>query len=307
MRRVLQQHRDSRRSFAVGARAKIGHDDVLQAVVVHIRDPDRLGLCPRGHRHRREERAGTGGILVEDVNGAIVATGVGDGGQDIGRAVAVQVPDRDRRSAVAGRELRRREELPRISRVLEQDDGVAGGTRVCDDQVRLAVAIEVADHQVVRLPAGRHVDRGLVGTRRRSVQEYRDTAGAEVRNHEVLESGAGEVRDRYAGGVVSRRRVVHAGVERTRGAVVAQDDVGEARVVRIALVGGRRNQQIGSAVAIDVRDRYGVRHIKGRQTVVGAVVATGEGAEQNAQTHGREQATPASLDIHSPYLRAQDL
>jgi hypothetical protein len=36
-------------------------------------------------------------------------------------------------------------------------------------------------------------------------------------------------------------------------------------------------------------------------------VATGEGAEQDARARGRKQATSASLDIHSPYLRAQDL
>jgi len=137
------------------------------------------------------------------------------------------------------------------------------------------------------------------------VQEHRDTAGAEVRNHEVLDPEPREVATARLEGVVSRRRVAYAGVERT-GSRVAQMTLAKPGCADCP-GRGRGNQQIGSAVAIDVRDSYGVRHINGRQAVVGAVVATGEGAEQHARAVDAQQATSASVHIHSPYLRAQDL
>src|SRR6202043_2869038 len=200
-----------------------------------------------------------------------------------------------------GRQQARREEVPWIGGILEQDNHVAAGTRVREDQIGLAIAVDITAHHLVRLPAGRNVYGRLVGTRTCSVHEHRDTAGGEIRNHEIEGSGAGEVHDRDARGVVPRRRVLHTGMKRSRGTVVAEDDIGEARVLDIALVGGGGDQQIGRAVPVHVRDRYGVRHVDGRKAVIRAVVTAGEGAEQQAQTHGREQPASARLDVHCLY------
>src|SRR5205814_5595879 len=124
-----------------------------KTVTVHVRGPDRLRLRAGGKSPRREKGPGTRSALVEDVDGAVVAARIRGRGHDVRLAVAVQVGDGDRWGAgAAGREQGRREELPWVGGILEQDDGVAAGARVGANQVRVSIEIHVGDHDLVRTP-----------------------------------------------------------------------------------------------------------------------------------------------------------
>src|SRR5579859_1477373 len=122
------------------------------------------------------------------------------------------------------------------------------------------------------------------------MHEEGDAAGAEVGNHEVDISRVRQIRGDDPRGVESGRGVVHAGVESTRGAGDAENEVGEAGVIEGAGVRRGRNSQVGYAIAVDVRDRNRVRGVDRERwaaattvaaTVVVVVVAAGEAEQQH--------------------------
>src|SRR5436853_152718 len=137
----------------------------------------------------------------------------------------------------------------------------------------MSIEIHVGDHDLVRKPAGRHGDRGHVAARGGAVHEDRDAAGGVVRDRKVERPGARQVRDRNARGVGSGRRVRHPLLKRAGGCLVVENDVREARVRGITLIGGRGDQQVRNAVAVDIRDRDGVRDADGLDGIAGALAA----------------------------------
>src|SRR5262249_25084706 len=73
-------------------------------------------------------------ILVEDLDRSVIAGGVVDGGDDV-RDTAAEVSDGNRGRREAGAEFHRREELPGMRRIGEQNDGVATRAHVGEHQV----------------------------------------------------------------------------------------------------------------------------------------------------------------------------
>ncbi len=149
MRRVLQNHRHARRSCAVRTRAEIRSDQVSNAVAIHVRNPQRNRLRAGRNGDGREKRTRCGRVLIEHDDRAVIAIAVGSACSDVHLPVAVDVPHCDTRCRIRCGQRYRGEEVPRIRRILRQDQNASARTVVRDDQVQLAIAIHIGELHIV--------------------------------------------------------------------------------------------------------------------------------------------------------------
>lgn len=165
-----------------------------------------------GDRHIRAERdlrarssIGRRGVHENPQRAAAAAgcTGLSADG-NVGLAVAIEVADLHKEAWITNLDLlgrgERRRCAPGYGRV-PQDGNRSGGAAIRDDEIRLAVAIEVADRDANRSVPGRKLlyrsegNRG--GVHRRRIHQHRDLVATAVGNGEVGLAVAIEIRSDY--------------------------------------------------------------------------------------------------------------
>ena len=198
-RRGARNRRVGKHAHGVGK--VIGDGEVRLAVAVEVANRDGAGIEPSGELGLvgiRRRRGAWSRRVEKHAHG--VGTGIGDG--EVRLAVAVEVANRDRAgispSGERGLVGKRRRRGARGRRVEKHAHGI--GIEIGDGEVRLAVAIEIANRDGGGIsPSG---ERGLVGIRRRRgargrrVEQHAHGIGTEIGDGEVRLAVAVEIANR---------------------------------------------------------------------------------------------------------------